>query len=443
MPGATFFLKDLKSKKPTRINLIFQFGYSEIIRGKKMYKFLKYSTGERILPRFWNPTTQRAKQSENFPEHLEINTRLDQIASIIQDTYRRMINDGIQPTRENLKNQLDIRLKKNFPVKDQPSDLFAFIDQFIEDSSSGNRTTENGKKISKLTIAGYKVTRKHLRDFQEVYRKKIDFDTVDLDFYDAFISYFNKINQSTNSIGKQIKNLKLFLRAAADKKLHNNFTFQNRRFRKVEEVSDSIYLNEDEITKIFNLDLSEQPSLERTRDLFVIGCYTGLRFSDYNKIKPENIKKTGKGTFLHVRTQKTGELVIIPLRWEVIEILKRYKYRLPDTPVNQIMNDQLKTIARLSGLKEKVSTAITRGGMRVDTTYSKHELVTTHTARRSCATNMYLAGIPTISIMKITGHKTEKAFMAYIKITQEDNAYKLIEHPYFKQVKPGTLHIAK
>ena len=47
----------------------------------------------------------------------------------------------------------------------------------------------------------------------------------------------------------------------------------------------------------------------------------------------------------------------------------------------------------------------------------------THTARRSGATNMYLAGIPTIAIMKVTGHKTEREFMKYIKITEEQTAW--------------------
>ena len=61
----------------------------------------------------------------------------------------------------------------------------------------------------------------------------------------------------------------------------------------------------------------------------------------------------------------------------------------------------------------------------------KCNLVKTHTARRSGATNMYLAGIPTIAIMKITGHKTEKEFMKYIKITEEESAMELMNHPYF------------
>lgn len=61
----------------------------------------------------------------------------------------------------------------------------------------------------------------------------------------------------------------------------------------------------------------------------------------------------------------------------------------------------------------------------------KCKLVKTHTARRSGATNMYLAGIPTIAIMKITGNKTEKEFMKYIKITEEQTAMELMNHPYF------------
>ena len=61
----------------------------------------------------------------------------------------------------------------------------------------------------------------------------------------------------------------------------------------------------------------------------------------------------------------------------------------------------------------------------------KCDLVKTHTARRSGATNIYLAGIPTIAIMKITGHKTEKEFMKYIKITEEQTAMELMNYPYF------------
>jgi integrase len=99
------------------------------------------------------------------------------------------------------------------------------------------------------------------------------------------------------------------------------------------------------------------------------------------------------------------------------------------------MNDYLKDIGALANITDSIKLSTTKGGMRFDETYKKWELITTHTARRSAATNMYLAGIPPISIMKITGHTTEKSFLRYIRISQEDNALKLMEHPYFRDSK--------
>lgn len=54
--------------------------------------------------------------------------------------------------------------------------------------------------------------------------------------------------------------------------------------------------------------------------------------------------------------------------------------------------------------------------------------ISSHTARRSFATNYYLEGFPTIDLMKITGHKTEKAFLTYIKVSQLDTAKRLNQH---------------
>jgi hypothetical protein len=62
----------------------------------------------------------------------------------------------------------------------------------------------------------------------------------------------------------------------------------------------------------------------------------------------------------------------------------------------------------------------------------KWEAVSSHTARRSAATNMFKAGIPSISIMKITGHKTETQFIKYIKVSKEENAEMLMDNPFFK-----------
>ena len=95
------------------------------------------------------------------------------------------------------------------------------------------------------------------------------------------------------------------------------------------------------------------------------------------------------------------------------------------------MNEYVKELAELAKLNETILISFTQGGIKQTKTFLKHQLITMHTARRSFATNAYLMGVPTISIMKITGHRTEKAFLKYIKISQEDNANKLVHHPFF------------
>ena len=435
MASAKFFLKNPKSKDPTLIYLIFQFNYYEIINGKKRFKFLKYSTGEKIPPKYWNPKSCRARNTEDYPQHKELNIRLQAITALIEDEHRKVVNDGLKPTPVLLRERLKERLGKSEPVAEKVT-LFGFIDQIMQDCKSGKRLTVDGKKFSNHTIKCYKTTQTHLAKFQKEYDRTIAFDTIGMDFYNDFLNYFNKNNYAINSIGKNIKNLKVFMRAAAEKKLHSNFEYQNSKFKAIEEKTESIYLTETEIEMIYNYDFSAIPSREKTRDLFVIGCYTGLRFSDYNKIVPENIKNNDKGTFLYVNTQKTSEKVVIPLNWVVLEILKKYDGHIPNSFTNEEINRELKEIGKKVEIKDPVRTSITKGGVREDSVVEKWELITTHTARRSFATNMYLAGIPPISIMKITGHRTEEAFLRYIKISQEDNAFKLMDHPYFSQEKP-------
>jgi integrase len=130
-----------------------------------------------------------------------------------------------------------------------------------------------------------------------------------------------------------------------------------------------------------------------------------------------------------MQTQKTGETVVIPIHSHVEAIMSRYEAKTPNslpTPMsNQKMNDYLKELGELAGIAETINQTFTKGGKKVAVNYPKYELITTHTARRSFATNQYLAGFPSISIMKLTGHRTEKAFMKYIKVTPKEHAQNL------------------
>jgi integrase len=119
----------------------------------------------------------------------------------------------------------------------------------------------------------------------------------------------------------------------------------------------------------------------------------------------------------------------------VREILDK-GFNLSDKIEDYTINTNVKTLCRCAGISGSVVLAKFETGKRTEITKEKCDWVTTHTARRSGATNMYKAGIPSISIMKITGHHTEKSFLKYIKITQEENAELLSKHPFF--MKPKT-----
>ena len=155
--------------------------------------------------------------------------------------------------------------------------------------------------------------------------------------------------------------------------------------------------------------------------MFVVGCYTGLRFSDFSQIRPEHIFEDR----IRIKTIKTDEWVTIPLHNIVKSIMAKYHNNLNSLPKscqNQTMNKHLKLIGKLAGIKEDVLKIRNKGNQRIEEVIPKHNLITTHTARRSFATNAFKMKVPTRVIMKITGHRTEQAFNSYIKITQDENA---------------------
>ena len=235
-----------------------------------------------------------------------------------------------------------------------------------------------------------------------------------------------------NFINKVFGTLKTMLKDASKKKINPNSDYANT-WMKVSAINvENIYLNESELAIINNLDLSKNTRLEKVRDLFIIGAYTGLRFSDFSNIQKGNIILRDDNHYISITTKKTNTPVVIPLHPIALSILQKYDMAIPGSMSNQKMNDYLKEIGELAGIKGEIILSKTRGGRNSETKALKYELITTHTARRSFATNAYKSGIPAIAIMAITGHKTQVSFMKYIKITNEENASLLSNHSFFK-----------
>jgi integrase len=211
---------------------------------------------------------------------------------------------------------------------------------------------------------------------------------------------------------------------AVDMELTENLQFEKKNFAIIKEETSAVYLKESELVQLYQYDLSGNTRLEQVRDLFVFGSFVGLRFSDFSDVKPENIQRIDKELFLRIKTKKMGNRVTIPCNPIVQDIFKKYNHmpnKLPRAISNQKFNNYIKEVCKLVGFDEK-------NRLETNQTMELWECISSHTARRSFATNLYNEGFPVLDIMKITGHKTEKAFLSYIKFTDVDAAKKLSEH---------------
>ncbi len=171
--------------------------------------------------------------------------------------------------------------------------------------------------------------------------------------------------------------------------------------------------------KIESLDLSQNLTLDKVRDAFLVGCYTGLRYSDYSDLKMDNIRN---GYIERVQI-KTGQKVVIPVHSVVKTILNKYHGSPPPMISNQRSNKYIKELCKMiPELNQEISIKQQINGIAKTIAVPKYSLISTHTARRSFATNQYKAGVPSITIMAITGHKTEKVFLNYIKIKPDEHA---------------------
>lgn len=425
-----FVLKDPGADSSTLIYLVYRFG------GQR----LKYSTGEKVDPDQWDQESQRIKvfNKDRSGKQLvkDANTQLDRYAAKVIELRRSFDLSGLELNPELFKLQLDKEFKKDSrkPKAESPKEtLFQFIQRFIDEAKAGTRLIRRkNKRYSLETLKTHQTTLTNLEEYKLYSSSSIDFDSIDLGFHSDFISWLtNEKEYAINSIGNQIKHLKTWLRASHKERLHDNRIFEDDEFNKPVEESDSVYLTDGDLTEIYNLDLTKNKKLDNVRDMFLLGCYTGLRFSDFSQLRRENIINDGK--LLMVTTQKGTQKVFVPINARVSAILNKHKEDPIRTISNQKTNDYIKDVVKDAGITYKVEITITKAGMRVSKFTEKYKEISTHTARRSFATNAYLAGVPSIDIMKITGHKTETNFMKYIKVTGEETAIRMLDHKHFKE----------
>ncbi len=413
-----FYLKDGKATQETWIYCLIRY------QGKRV----KHYTNRKIHPKHWNSKEQEIRKSH--PNSPELNHWLKGIETFVAklelEWSQKYSQTGTVPIippsylKENLDKYFTKTTKEERDEHNQKS-FWGYYDQFLNRMKNGIRVhLSKGTPMAPKTIFQFENLKRHLENYQKAKKTKIDFDKIDLTFYNDFVEYLTtKLKLAPNTIGKLITNLKVYLREAFDEGITNNNTFANKRFRSNSSLADTIYLTPIEIKEISNLDLKTNLKLERVRDMFIIGCYTGLRFSDIVNIKPEHINDG----MIEITQVKTKEKVAIPMIKEVESLLSKYNNSLHKIS-NQKFNDYLyEVVKKCEGLNIEVSKKTIQGGRQFLIKKPKYEFVSSHTARRSFATNEYMSkGLSVRDIMAITGHKTEKSFYKYIRQTPKENA---------------------
>lgn len=340
------------------------------------------------------------------PYHKTLNARLSFIKSQLELLVREaeVTNDTLLQFRAKVIDAINV----NAPVKTDRSDDNLFLPYFYRWA------------MLETTKSKYNRFKKYTHNLLTEYfgKKQPTFDDINYAFCESFIEWMSKRDLCANTRGSHVKFIKAAMNEAYKNKLHRNEDF--RTFRKETEQVDAVYLTNDEVTKVAELPLCGSYGL--ARDIFILGCHTGMRFSDYSKLSINDISDG----VIHYITQKCKTPVDIPAHPRVIEVLNKYGGTIPSLS-GQKFNAYIKVVCKEAGIRESI--LVRKGGKHVR--HEKWELVSSHTARRTGLTNMYKAGIPTYRCMMISGHKTEQVFFNYLRITQEENAQFLKDNPFF------------
>lgn len=415
------------NQKETPINLVVRWNNQKMV----------YSTGKRVLPKYWNNDKQEARKT--YEGANELNTYL----SNKQTTINKAFTD-YQNTNNRIPNSIELKqwINDTIDQKQKPNELvkevtfYNLIDKKIKELEDAAKA--EGRIIdSSSTSYAYGRLKTILKEYEgSLQGMEVSFEGITIDWYNSFSLYLKEQGYKPNYRGKLIKNLKVIMNRANNDGLSNNYTHKKAEFKKLQGITAKTYLNEKEIDRLYNFDFETNYKFDKVKDLLVMACRTGFRVSDLKRVSMDHIftqtlEIPFEGTihsveqkFIRIETKKNVKFVDVAVHPQVEEILLKYDNKLP-TISNQKFLKYIKQACELAGLTKTLVFTDSKG-TRIEK--KQFELCVTHTGRRSFATNNYKDGIAMLSIMAITGHSKVADFMNYIILDANEHAKVLATH---------------
>lgn len=359
---------------------------------------LRFSTGISVYPKNWNENSQRLKR--NTSDEVAVNTRLTRIESDLNSIFIDLQNNHIEPTRERVKSRYDALISRDATTGDK-----SFLD-YVEDWIKEVNVEEGTKKT-------YRTMKRHLKEFSEKRGRTLTFDGMDQSFVNEFRRYLLEVAQlNKNTTGKVEKVWKTFMGWAVDRGLTTNEYF--RRVPKIKvERSEPLRLEESELKQLEKVDLSNSDRLNNARNLFLLLCFTGMRFGDLPKFLEwaTRDRKGHENGFTYTQ-EKTGKLVTTPLLPVTLKILNN----VPSLITNQKLNLYIKEVAKLAELNRAVS----HNGKNV----SVFETLSTHWGKRTFISIAADKGLSKEDVRAAVGNTSRTIDEHYLSLDREKSMQK-------------------
>ena len=329
----------------------------------------------------------------------------------------------------------------------KPTMLVDFIEQVTKDYETGKRFKKRtSKNISLESIKDFRTITSKLKQFQLDCSQVFSIDDVDTEFLSELTHWFVDQGLKHNTIHDYMGSLRFCMKIAYKENFTKNRIYKAKGLVPPRQDIDEIYLTKEQIDELYSFDLSDRAKIiaevgklkmneaelffyerrlrpkhrniyEQARDLFVVGCLTGQRFSDYSRISSGMIMESKGISFIRLTQNKTLKTVLIPVDKRVKAILDKYNGKLPKMSMRHL-NTLTRYIAELLGWTWEPTFDNNRLGYKRGVRFC--DMISSHTCRRSFATNAYAAGVPIKSIIAVTGHSREDSLRTYLKLQRRE-----------------------
>ena len=381
-------------------------------------------TRMRVRPKYWsvadNRCTLAGRMTRRERMGLEsINEQIERMATRLREADNRLAMNGERMTEAMVRRVMSEVMNDGMQEVRPLADLRRLAEEYV------NGINRKGRRGHDSSADTYLTALARLEEYERQRKTPISsFDEFDKRFFADFTNFLysytygregGRKHYTQNTIVNTLKVIKNLLHRAYDNEMTTNDYFMKVQTALAADASEPVYLEEKEIKRLAGVRTLTDTERE-VRDAFVIACYTALRISDLRRLNEAVIQ----GGVITMYQTKTQERVEIPILKEIAPLVEYYRERGFPVINKVTANRVIKTLAERCHIDTPVSYKECRGGVSSVRTVPKWQMVSFHTARRSCVTNLYKRGYPVNYVMTLSGHRSMQAFQRYMRASSKE-----------------------